>query len=446
MSPFVQKTRKNFEQVSERLLGSLKKGEELTISFGAEESLFIRFNGNSIRQNTDVEQLTMSLRLHANGRTVEKSRSLSGNSDTDVASMQRLLDSCREEATILPADPYQVPIQNNGNSREEFAGALLSPQEIVENVLAPAKGSDLAGLYGGGSVIQANRNSAGQSHWFATETFFMDYSLYDGPRAAKAVYSGARWNQDEWAKNFSRCREQLQMLSKPAQAVKPGKYRTYLAPGALSGLLALCGWGGLSAGAWKQGRSPFKKLADGETKLSPLFTLNENFGLGFSPRFNSLGEMAPASLTLIEKGALKEMLVSSRSAKEYGLRTNGATEGEQPRAIDVLPGTLEEKDILKELGTGLYLSNLHYLNWSDQVTARVTGMTRYACFWVEDGKIQGPIKDLRFDESIYDALGSKLVALTHHTEIDPEIVTYGGRSLGGSRTPGALINDFTFTL
>jgi predicted Zn-dependent protease len=114
--------------------------------------------------------------------------------------------------------------------------------------------------------------------------------------------------------------------------------------------------------------------------------------------------------------------------------------------MDVATGTLQNQDVLTALGTGLYLSNLHYLNWSDPVSARVTGMTRYACFWAEAGEIVGPIQDLRWDESLYDALGSKLLALTTHAEIDPAIGTYFQRSLGGSRTPGALMGDFTFTL
>ena len=80
------------------------------------------------------------------------------------------------------------------------------------------------------------------------------------------------------------------------------------------------------------------------------------------------------------------------------------------------------------------------------VSARVTGMTRYACFWVQDGAIAGPIQDLRWDESLYDALGAKLLALTSHAEIDAAVDTYQQRALGGSRVPGALIDGFTFTL
>ena len=115
-------------------------------------------------------------------------------------------------------------------------------------------------------------------------------------------------------------------------------------------------------------------------------------------------------------------------------------------ALDVAPGTLGASEVLAALGTGLYLSNLHYLNWSDPVSARVTGMTRYACFWVEGGEMVGPINNLRWDESLYDALGSQLLALGSQAEISPETGTYGQRNPGGVRAPGALIEGFNFTL
>lgn len=446
MSDFISKTRSHFDAVSEAVMKNLGQGEELTLNLTAEESLFLRFNGNRVRQNTDVEQCALALKLQRDGRTVEKARTLSGNLKADIPALRALLENCRTEARHLPEDPNQVPMQNNGESHEEFRGSLLAPHEVAPAIADSAAGSDLAGLYAGGPAIRANRNSRGQSHWFATENFFVDYSLYNGPKAAKGSYAGSKWSATDWNRNLLHTREQLELLAKPAQNVKPGKYRTYLAPAAFSALLHMLSWGGVSAAAWKQGRSALKKLADGELKLSPLFNLRENFALGLTPRFNSLGEVAPMKISLIEKGELKEMLVSSRSAKEYGLKSNAASEGESLRAIDVLPGSLDEKNVLKELGTGLYLSNLHYLNWSDPVSARVTGMTRYACFWVEGGEIAGPIKDLRWDESLFEALGPKLLALTKHTQIDPAVETYFYRALGGSCVPGALIDQFTFTL
>jgi len=443
---FVTRVHQHFDQLCTDLLAKLTSGEEATINITAEETLFVRFNGNRVRQNTDVEQLNLALRLQSNGRTVEKSHTLSGQNETDQAALKRLLESCRQEALVLPVDPNQVAIENNGSSSEEFRGALLAPEEIVRAVVGPAEGCDLAGLYAGGTVIRGNRNSRGQSHWFATETFFLDYSLYNGPQAAKGTYAGSHWNSADWAAKLQRTQALLQLLNKPQQDVKPGAYRTYFASRAFSDLVGMLGWNALSAAAWKQGRSPFKKLAEKEVCLSPLLQIDENFALGLTPRFNSLGEVSQMSFPLIQSGELKTLLVSSRSAKEYGLLANGAAEAEAPRAMDVRCGTLAEKDVLKELGTGLYLSNLHYLNWSDLVSARVTGMTRYACFWVDGGEIVGPIKNLRWDESLYSAFGSKLMALTTHAEIDPAVDTYFQRALGGSRTPGALIDQFTFTL
>ncbi len=443
---FVDSMRLHFDAVATSVLAGLHGDEAVTLNLSAEETLFVRFNANKVRQNTNVEQISMALRLQGAGRTAEMSRTLSGALDTDQAAMLQLLAQCRAELAVLPADPHQVPIENHGSSDETFRGQLLAADAVVDAVVAPAQGCDMAGLYAAGSIVRANCNSKGQRHWFATQTFFMDYSLYNGSRAVKGSYAGTTWEPAQWAANLAHSKHLLALMDKPLQSLKPGQYRTYLAPRAVADLVGMMGWNALSASAWKQGRSPFKKLADREARLSPLLNVTENFGLGLTPRFNGLGEVSEPAVPLIAAGELATLLVSSRTSKEFGLAANGATESEAPRALDVAPGSLQEKDILSQLGTGLYLSNLHYLNWSDPVSARVTGMTRYACFWVENGEIVGPIKDMRWDESLYDALGRNLLALTTHTVIDPAVDTYFQRAMGGSRAPGALIENFTFTL
>ena len=73
-------------------------------------------------------------------------------------------------------------------------------------------------------------------------------------------------------------------------------------------------------------------------------------------------------------------------------------------------------------------------------------MTRFACFWVEDGRIVSPIKDMRFDESIYHLFGDKLLGLTRQRSLIPETGSYYQRALGGALLPGLLVKDFTFTL
>ena len=443
---FSKQTSLLLDAICERLFANLRPGEDVTASLEAEETLYLRLNNNRVRQNTDVTQRVLQIRYQGGGRTIDHGMNLSGQVDSDCRSIDAVLERCRLDAAVLPQDPFQVPVQNHGSSREVFRGQLLAPQALIPAIVEPAGGCDLVGFYAGGVVISANRNSKGQNHWFETENFFFDYSLYNGPQAVKGVYAASSWNAQDWAANLERSKASLALLKRPVQAIQPGAYRSYFAPAAFADLLGMMSWGALSAAAWKQGRSPFKKLIEKELQLSHLLSVSENFGMGLTPRFNDLGEVAPQCLGLIEAGTLSNLLVSSRSAKEYGLQTNGASGHESPRALDVAAGSLADQDVLSALGSGLYLSNLHYLNWSDPVSARVTGMTRYACFWVEGGEIVGPINNLRWDESLYNALGSQLLALGNQAEISPEVGTYSKRSPGGARVPGALIDAFHFTL
>ncbi len=441
MKTFTQPLKQKFDSLCQEIFSQKQEGEDLRINLQAEKSTFLRFNQNKVRQNTDVEQVAISLQMQKNSRTVGLSFYLG-----DSTPVKEYLQKLRSEVDVLPEDPNQVPMKNHGSSDSEMPGKIPSSQEVIEAVVKVAEGSDLAGIYSGGAIVIANKNSMGQSHWFATETFVLDYSLYNGPKAAKSLYGGTQWALDDWKKNFTRTKEQLALLEKPKVSVKPGKYRTYLAPGAVTELLGIMSWGAVSARSWKMGTSPFRKFVEKEVSLSPKFTLRENFALGLCPKFNSLGEIAPETLDVVKEGQLRNLMTSSRSAKEFQLEANGADGGEGLRSAEILPGSLKEAEILQQLGTGLYLSNLHYLNWSDPESARVTGMTRYACFWVENGKIQGPIQDLRFDVSLYDVFGKDLLALTEKAEVDLNTSTYEQRAVGGSKAPGALIEGFTFTL
>lgn len=447
MPNFTEKIKNTFEQTTDALLNSLKGDEAAVLSLHSENSLFVRFNASKVRQNTSIEQTSLNLQLQSEGRTTQISFSLTGEPQEDIKRAHQWLAEARKECSQLPPDPFQVAIVNNGTSSTEFKGQMLAATDIMDAIAQPARDCDLAGIYSSGPVIAANKNSKGQNHWFSTETFSIDYSLYNGEKATKSIYAGSDWNQESFVLKLQESKNQLALMNRPKKSVARGEYRTYLAPGAVAEILSHFGWGALGYGDYRRGNSAFRKLADGEKNLSPSFHLNENFKLGLVPRFNSLGELAPEKIELIQEGRLKSFLISSRSAKEFKVEGNSATEGESPRSLELLPGALKREDILKDLGTGLYLSNLHYINWSDRQNARITGMTRYACFWVEGGEVVAPIADLRFDESIFDCFSSEnLVALTDFQEIEPATGTYEVRSLGGKKNPGALINNFKFTL
>ena len=446
MHNFTEMLQNAFNRLADHLFDQLAGDEAATISLHGEDSLFLRLNQNKVRQNTHVKQRTLSLMLQKNGRTAHVSFSITGNQYEDFARANHWLAVARRECDLLPKDPFQVPLQNNGTSDVNFKGSLLPDEEVIRSITAAAMGTDMAGLYCGGPLISANKNSLGQSHWFSTENFFMDYSIYSGQKAVKGVYAGTAWNQSDFIDQLHLSKNQLRLMEKPKLTLKPQGYRTYLAPAAVAELASMFYWGALSYTGLRQGNCALQKLAMKEKELSPLLSIRENYALGLTHRFNSLGELSPERLDLISEGKLNTLLISNRSAKEYGVLGNAADPTEAPRALEILAGELKKEDILKRLGTGLYLSNLHYLNWSDRLNARITGMTRYACFWVENGEIVAPIADLRFDESLYDCLGVNLEAITTFQEVDPMVSTYESRSFGGKKVPGMLIKDFKFTL
>ncbi len=441
----------DFFRISKGLCSKLKSGEHLNLTLSSEDSQFIRFNASKVRQTGRVADNTLGLEYisesSAGLKRCTASVTLQG---VDAADLDRALSALvwlREQIPALPVDPFAQKPKNSGSSEEKNEGKLLDPAAATDVLIGPMLGVDLAGFYASGKISVGMANSAGLQHWFETDNFALDYSLYTkSQRAVKGTYAGKVWNSTEFEKEISHSRSLLERMEKPAKKLERGTYRTYLAPAAFDEIVKMLSWGGISEGAIRQNLSPLLKVRNGEKKFSPLFSLSEDFRVGAVPRFNDEGELAPEHLALIARGKLENTLVSSRTALEYGVPSNAAAGSESLRSLHVAAGDLREEDVLKRLGTGLYLSNLHYLNWSDSTGGRITGMTRYACFWVEGGEIVAPIENLRFDESIFHILGDGLEALTQSTQVQPETGTYERRALGTAVVPGALLGSMQFTL
>lgn len=436
-----------FDRSVNFILGELTSGEAASIEFSGERSQFMRFNGGKIRQIGEVDSSFVSFRLFKEGQNIEIGFSVSDDSEENATRAGKALSRAREEVVLLPEDPFRMPPLSMAASSEIFEGEILPPSEIPEAILAPAAGLDFTGLYTQGPVARGAANSAGSRHWFATETFIADWSLWlPNGKAVKYCYSGREWRSQEHLRQISAARSRLAALQKPEKNLLPGEYRAYICPDAFAKIIPFFSWHGLSEREMREGESAFLPLKEGRRSLSPAFSLNQDFNLGVEPRFNSSGEVAPIYLPLIEKGKLAATLVSEKSSHQYGIASNASTDDEKLRSPSIAPGELTEDNILATLGTGVFVSNLHYLNWSDVETARITGMTRFACLWVENGKAVAPISDMRFDESVYDLLGAKLEALTKERSFQTETSSYRQRELGGRLIPGLLLSSLQFTI
>lgn len=436
-----------FGQLADAISSAKPTATDFTLTISGEASQFTRFNQARVRQTGDVSDGNLTLTLMQDGRTASATVPFVGEFDTDWPLLVKALADLQAMVPQLPVDPFIVLPEGTATSRTVNHGELLGADAIAATLLTPVQSLDFTGIYAGGLIFRGYADSAGQRHWFESTSYSLDFSLFDTQnRAVKGTFAGNQWQQNQFIDKINEAKHQLAMMARPAKTIERGQYRTYLAPAAVAELLHMFSWGGVGEADLQQGNSAFGLLRQGKRQLSPKFTLRENFEQANMPRFNDYGEVAPLQLPVIQQGQLVNSLVSSRSAKEYKLSSNYASRGEHLRAPEILPGTLAADHILASLDRGLYLSNLHYLNWSDHPNGRVTGMTRYACFWVENGEIVAPIENLRFDESLYHCFGDGLIDLTDFQETIPEIDTYDRRGLGDSRVPGVLVKGFTYTL
>lgn len=436
----------SFKALVNSLRAALNEPEQFTLSYAAESSAFVRFNHAKVRQAGQVQQASIGLKLINEGRHADLNITLAGDPQVDLRRLTEGLQQLRETLPLLPPDPYLLLNHNGWQSNNVQSHPLPDTEQVVAQITQAAEGLDLVGFYAAGPISRGFASSSGAFGWHQANSFNFDFSLFhENGQAVKASYAGHDWNSEGFARRFHQAREQLEFLGRPLRTLAPGQYRAYLAPAALEEIMGMLCWGGFSAQSIASKSSPLQKLYGGDSTFSPLVSLDEKVSGSLSPAFSDEG-YPRSDLGLIVDGKAGAQLVSSRSAAEYGLTANGASGGESPSALNMKAGALPDADILKQLGTGLYISNLWYLNFSDQPAARLTGMTRFATFWVENGVIQAPVSTMRFDDSAFSLLGSQLEALTQERELLLSASTYSQRATASALLPGALVNRLTLTL
>jgi predicted Zn-dependent protease len=434
-----------FFSLADRLTRETHTDEALLLWLSGERSDFVRFNHGRVRQAGSVAQQFLTLRLVRNRCQAAATITLAGDGE-DEALARTTVTRLRDTLVDFADDPWLAIAEHPESTTHERRGSFPSAEEMVNQVITASDGRDLVGLYAGGSISRGFANSFGQRNWHAVDCFNLDWSLHlHSDKAVKCDHAGFDWDPATFEAKQAEALRNLALLEAAPRTIEPGEYRAYLAPSALDELAGLLGWGGFSARARATRQGPLLRMEHGES-LSPKVTLVENTADGIAPSFQRDGYLKPPSVTLVESGRLGAALVSPRSAKEYGLETNAANGRESPESLDMAGGALGTHDVLAALDTGLYIGNLWYTNFSDRPAGRITGMTRFATFWVERGRIVAPVNVMRFDDTLYRMLGANLVELTAEREFVPDPGTYGERSTSSARLPGMLVSAMRFTL
>jgi PmbA protein len=237
-------------------------------------------------------------------------------------------------------------------------------------------------------VVVADDQSSGYGEWYG-----WDIAGLDVRRAAETA--------------VRKCVE-----GRGAQPLEPGSYPVILEPAAVDDMLGLLSWIGLGANAYQEGRS-FMSGRMGERVVGENVTIWDD---ATDPRNLPIAfdwEGVPKrSLMLIENGVARGIAYDSYTAHKDGVQSTGHafpapnTAGPLPVNLFLEAGAHSEDEMIASMERGLLVSRFHYTNIVHEKQTIITGMTRDGTFLIEDGKVARPIQNLRFTQSITDALSN----------------------------------------
>jgi PmbA protein len=195
-------------------------------------------------------------------------------------------------------------------------------------------------------------------------------------------------------------------------AIEPGEYEVILEPYAVVDLLDFCSYLSFSALPFIEKRS-FMAGRLGEKVMGDNISIWDD-GLspdGIPSPFDYEG-VPRERVSLVDRGIAKGVVWDSYLAGKVGgdARSTGhalpagVTFGPIPLNMFMAPGDATREEMIRHTKRGLWVSRFWYTRSVHPLNVVVTGMTRDGTFLIEDGKIVGPVRNMRFTQGYVDAL------------------------------------------
>ena len=317
-----------------------------------------------------------------------------------------------------PAAPGRAATSPDPETEDGSRGrldALRAPAELRRAFDRAAGGLALFGALKRRRRVLAVRTAAGLRRWHEGRTVQLDVIAQAGDGSGWAGWFGADDERVDTTGLVERAADTARRGRSPV-ALEPGRFDVVLAPAAVAELLewmSMASFGGKSV---LEGASLLAGRA-GSAICSPAVTLSEVVGPTDAP-FDAEGTWR-RQVDFIAGGRagvpVTDLLTAARLGDPGGSTGHAAAigphgEGDAPAATHVVlaPGDKSEAELIGMVDRGLYVTRLHYVNGLlDTRRATMTGMTRDGTFVIEGGQLGRGAKNLRFTDSVLDALGDE---------------------------------------
>jgi PmbA protein len=424
----------------------------------------VRSNWTTIRfANGRIHQPHLERTTHASYRVADGGRlGIATGVDVSPEGLATLRTAASQLARVAPVEP-KFPGFFDGRSRKILSIPFSAPTaatapetatRLAERILSAAEGAApggrIAGVVNVGGEELRVLNSAGLDRTSRT-SLAQASVLVDRPDRDPPVSGwseGAHWD----ARRLDPERLGAEAGERVAVSVpgseRPGTYRVVLRGSAMAEVMRFLSWLGFGGQGEVEGWSCLRRLRG--KAIAPEFVhLVDDPASRFTiPQAIDYEGCATRPLALIDHGRAGPVVTDLLTAGRLGRTVTGhafppespwGDFGPHPSHVLLAPGDASEAELVKEVRRGILVTRFHYVRVVDPGRGIITGMTRDGTYRIDHGEISGPVRNLRFTESVLKVLkGIELVGRARQIYSDER---------GGSvaTVPSAAVGAFTFT-
>jgi PmbA protein len=435
----------------------LVPADEAEATLLVEDQALTRFANSAIHQNVAQHNVRLMVRAVVDGAV-----GVALTNRMDAGGQQEVAHQAASIARLQPPDPEFPGLPAGGTSHEVAtffeSTATVTPAQRADAVRSVVNAAARLGFTATGACSTevselAIANTAG-ARAYAPLTLASLRTVIDAcPPQGIGFLTGYAdaVNRDVQQIDPHAIAERAVLkcaLNRDPQLLPPGPYVTVLEEIAVADLLYFLARLGLSAQAVQEGRSFAVGKMD-QKVCGDNLTLWDDAGdaRGLALPFDWEG-MPAQRLPLIQEGVLRGLAYDARSAAREGRTSTGHAPSRipghesawpAPTHLFLAPGQTPREELIASVEQGVLVTRFHYTHCPDPQRLIATGTTRDGTFLIQEGRIAGALRNLRFTHSVLDAL-SHIEALSDAPELH--------RDWWGSaahHVPAMRVRDFQFT-
>jgi predicted Zn-dependent protease len=442
----------------------ISTADEVEVLFSGGRFALTRFANNTIHQNVAEENYGVSVRTAFGGCTARAS-----TNKFDDKSLRQVVQVSESLAKVQHPDPDLLPMPDEREatgsagatpvpSRHFELTASITPETRADGVkkivgVAERHGLTTAGVFSSAESIDGIFNSRGLSRWHTQTSAEVSITML------AADSSGWQKANSPDVSNLDPLKLAEIAAKKAIESAHPreipaGKITAILEPAAVLDIVGFMFWD--YAGMAILDQRSFLTGRIGTRLFGENITIWDDVAhpLQSGSPFDGEG-MQRQKLALVENGVVKRVVYARATAErmkrsEYRDKV-GPIEatghgfllpneiGEMPLNIVFAPArnpqTVEQMIAATE--RGVLVTRLWYIREVDPYEKILTGMTRDGTFYVENGKVQGGLRNFRFNES--------LILMLSNVEAMSVPVRSCGEESFDMVVPAMKVREFNFT-